>query len=97
RGCRSGPEVEVASTAWYGTVWYVCGDGSGEGTWPVPTVGWFDGRMLTAGDAGTGGGGIGFADARLEALREWVDEPGRVLMSGIAASEGVYEALGGGK
>lgn len=39
--------------------------------------------MFTEGDVGIGGGGIGFVEARLEAVREWVDEPGRVLMSGI--------------
>lgn len=83
RGCRSGPGPAIDSAPVGGVAagracWNE-GEGSGEGTC-APTAGWFDGRMLSAGEVGTGGGGI-----ELEARREWDADPGRVLMSGIAA------------
>lgn len=67
--------------------WNMGGEGRGEGICPgappVPTAIWLEGRMLTEGELGTGGGGMGFVEARREAMREWLEEPGRVLISGI--------------
>ena len=59
------------------------GEGSGEGIWPALTAFWLDGRTFALGEIGTGGGGIGFAEARLEASLEGFEDPERVLMSGI--------------
>jgi hypothetical protein len=85
-----GPGPEIASglagnVVAAGTAWCSDGDGSGEGDWPVLTTAWLDGRMFTDGEPwpGRGGGPIGFVDARLEPLLEWVLDPGRVFMSGM--------------
>lgn len=86
RGCLKGPGPANASALAGGVAaWAPCieGDGSGEGTCALTAV-WFDGRMLRAGEVGTGGGGIGFEAVR-EAVREWDAGLGSVLMSGIVA------------
>lgn len=71
-----------------GRVWCMGGEGSGEGVWPMLTAAWLEGRTLAVGGMGIGGGGgIAFAEARRELVLEWVEDPGRVLMSGIVLAQ----------
>ena len=89
RGWRSGPGPDSALVGGV-AVGTFCweGDGSGEGI--RLTADWGGGMTLPKGMIGAGGGGIGFPDVRLEPLREWAEEPGSVLMSGI-----MFETAGG--
>ena len=87
RGWRSGPGPVIDSALAGGVAagggWCIEGEGSGEGIWPVLTALWLEGRTLADGEMGMGGGGIGFAEARRELFPEWVEDPERVLISGI--------------
>lgn len=87
RGWRSGPGPAMDSALAGGVVagggCGIEGEGSGEGSWPVLTAGWLEGRTLADGEVGTGGGGIGLREARRGASLPFVADRGRVLMSGI--------------
>lgn len=90
RGWRSGPgpvmDSALAGGVAAGGACGIDGEGSGEGTWPVLTADWLDGRTLADGEMGTGGGGIEFLEARLGASLPLVAGRGRELMSGIVAN-----------